>query len=305
MIRRKQSLPLALTAAVAMAAALAVESAVAPAAAGEGIIEATIVADVEVEKVYAIERRPTRTGVEMHRTEGRISDGRLRITNLPTDAIFDLRFETPRGVIEGWDAVNLPRSDYVEEQPLSEESRKEIFDKIANMARRGFFDEVEVLDIQGNIQNAAVLLRQVRTRPFVGGGYRRGERVHRVDRQQWEDPEEHTWQPHRDLPWYAIERLRLMPDEFDNLSRVYARHLGGIKLTPRQPRADLGRLRLPTPEGGVYAVDPENRRIAPVRLKPDPGDGAEGDSREQSEQATSPRALEQDADSMPTQGDSP
>ncbi len=280
-----------------------------PAGADEGVIEAAIEADFAIEKVYAIERRSTPTGVEMHRTEGAIENGRLRIGNLKPGVIYDLRFETEEGVIEGWDAENLPESNFVGNPPLEEEGEEEILDKIRNTARRSFFDEVEALDIEGNIQNAAVLLRQVRTRPFVGGGYRRGERIHRVDRQQWEDPERRTWQPHRELPWFAIERLRLMPEEFEKLSRVYARHLGGIKVPEDEPTVDRGRLVLPKPEGGVYAVDPQNRRIDPIRLKPaggredDNGDGE--DEQAADEQATSTDGLGRHAGPSPSMGDLP
>ncbi|MFW5683116.1 MAG: hypothetical protein ACOC1G_08950, partial [Phycisphaeraceae bacterium] len=151
--------------------------------------------------------------------------------------------------------------------PLPEEDRKKLLQKLAGREFSEFADDVRVLDAKGNTQNAAILVMHLRVRAFAGGNYKPGEWVWRVNRTQWENPDEHTWVPYRPRPFYALIRQRLFKKQFHDKSHVYARHLGGITLSEEEPEVDLGRVVVPEPKGGVYAVEPDGSRIVPTVLK--------------------------------------
>lgn len=236
-------------------------------AAQGGEIRATIEVEGDVEAVWAIERRETPTGVYHHRHKGVIEGARLTVSDLPVPGRYDLRFDFTNGFVEGWNSA-VPESDYEDEQPLEKAAILKIARKMADDQFTAFGDEALILDIRGNIQNAALLLMQLRRRAFVGGGYRQGEWVWRVDRWQWEDPDEHTWVPYQERPFYALVRERLYPAAYRAKNVVYARHLGGIVLTLEQAEAVLGTLRIPRPAPGVHAVHPDGKRTQPIRLKP-------------------------------------
>jgi len=233
-----------------------------------GVIRAMIETDETVKAVWAIERRETAVGVYHHRHPGTLTGNRLTIDKLPVPGTYDLRFDFTNGYVEGWSST-VPESDYEEEQPLTEAAVEKIARKMSSDQFTAFGDEVLILDIRGNIQNAALLLMHLRRRPFVGGGYRAGEWVWRVDRWQWEDPDEHTWVPYQERPFYALVRERLYPKDYDTKQAVYARHLGGIVLTPTQTEAVLGTVRIPMLSPGVHAVDSDGTRTRAIRLKPD------------------------------------
>ena len=220
-----------------------------------------------VTSAQAIEYRPTKTGVDTVTHDGRVTGDAVEFADLPDSATLCLRLTTADGVVEGWDAT-VPASDYVEEQPLSDAGRAAIFEKLTAMEDRGFADEVRVLDVVGNIQHAAVLLERLRRRSFVGGGYQPGEWVWRVDRYQWHDPDEQAWTPDPALPWHALDRRRLRAPQHAALRIVYARHLGGIALSPQRPDVDLGLVTLPSVPPGVHACAPDGTIIEPVTLKP-------------------------------------
>ena len=79
----------------------------------------------------------------------------------------------------------------------------------------GFDDEVIVLDVQGNIQNAVVLATRLRTRPFTtSSGTVSDQDIWRVDRWQWESPTENEWIPWDKQPYYALHRERFSPKEY-------------------------------------------------------------------------------------------
>ncbi len=232
-----------------------------------GEIRARLDSDEPVLKAWAVHRLQTDEGFVSRSLPARVEDEMLVADDLPVPGRFDLRFQVKSGFLEGWDAT-VPESDYVEEQPLSEASRATILSKMSASSFTAYWDRVVILDIQGNIQNAAVLRAVLRTRPFVGGGYRPGEWTWRVERWQWEDPMEHTWTTHQDRPYYALVRRRMFERDHRALRTTYARHLGGIALTSRRPRADLGPIRLPRPMPGTHAVNPDGSRVAPVLIKP-------------------------------------
>ena len=259
---------------------LAASAMSAPARAGS--IRATIEADEPVKRVWAIERRPGQltaskgkvhdVGMYGHPRQGTVKDGEIVIENLPVPGQYDLKIETTSGaIVVGWDST-VPESDYVGDPPLEEASRKAILQKLADEQFSAFSDRMWVLDIQGNIQNAAVLVMKLRTRPFVGGNYQPGEWVWRVERWQWEDPDEHTWVPFQERPFYALVRQRLYENQYRAMRAAYARHLGGIRLTQERDAVDLGTVKVPRVGAGVYAIDPGGSRIPRVVLKgPDKG----------------------------------
>ncbi len=143
--------------------------------ASAGTIRATIDSAEPVVHAWVIQRKDTNIGVENKPRSIRLAGKVLVVEGLPVPGRYDLRFKTASGcVVEGWDG-HVPESDYVEEQPLDNESKLTILKKMAKIEKRHFADKVMVLDIQGNIQNAAIIVTKLRTRPFVGGAYKQGE----------------------------------------------------------------------------------------------------------------------------------
>ncbi len=255
----------------------AVFAAAAGTAARGGTIRAALEAEESVVRVWAIGRvagqlttskgKTHDTGMYGHAHEGKVEGEKIVIDGLPVPGRYDLKLETGSGgVIAGWDA-GVPESDYVGEPPLAEESRKAILKKLGDDDFSAFSDRMWVMDIQGNIQNASVLRARRGMKPFGGGGYKAGEWVWRVERWQWEDPDEHTWVPYRKRPFYALIRERLYRRDYEAKRVVFSRVLGGIALTAESPEAHLGSVKVPRPVKGVYAVDPEGKRIEPVFVK--------------------------------------
>ena len=242
-----------------------------------GSLRATLDTEAEIVGVAAVGRQARQIVTSKGETKdvgmygkpfpGRIEGDTIVVENLPVPGSYDLRFTTASGaVIEGWDAT-VPESDYVEQRPLPESDRAELLEKLTGRDFSAFADDVRVLDAKGNAQHAAILVMQLRVRPFVGGNYKPGEWVWRVNRTQWENPDEHTWVPYRPRPFYALIRQRLLEPQYRDKSHVFARHLGGVALTRERPEADLGAVVVPEPEGGVYAVEPDGSRIVPAVLK--------------------------------------
>lgn len=218
--------------------------------------------------VQAVERRWTPTGIQMHSLDGKVEGMRVRVTGLRPGVRYDLLIRTDAGLLEGWDTL-VPPSDYVDEQPLGDADRAAILAKIEKMERKAFYDEVAVLDIAGNIQNAAVLVYKFHHRGFVEAADRGPDLVWRVDRLQYENPEEASWVPHGKLAFYALQRHRVTRSQADALRVVYDRRLGGIEVTAENPDVDLGSVRVAELPPGVHACDAEGRILTPIRLKPD------------------------------------
>ncbi|MCK4293053.1 MAG: hypothetical protein KAY65_07635 [Planctomycetes bacterium] len=242
-----------------------------------GGIRATIDTNEPIEHVWAIQRRAaaiTTSKEKVHDTgiyaipyAGKVVAKEIVIENLPVPGLYDLKLQTQSGgIVSGWDP-NVPESDYVDDLPLKKEARQKIFEKLSAEDFSAFSDGMWVLDIQGNIQNAAALVMKLRTRPFVGGDYKPGEWVWRIERWQWEDPDEHTWVPYRKRPFYALTRERLVQKQLLAKRILLARHLGGIILKQGRPSVDLGTVKIPRPVPGVFAVNPDGTRIRPVVLK--------------------------------------
>lgn len=237
---------------------------------GPGVITAQIKTSELILKVWAIRRNDTPHGMYSEPYAGAVVDGKLTVAGLPVPGRYDLRFQTESGLVEGWDAT-VPRSEYVDEQPLSEESQNEIARKMSKETVSGFPDQAVLLDIQGNIQNAAALMTTVRTTPFAEGlGTTHGIWIWRVDRWQWESPEDEQWSPWDKRPYYALFRERLKPEAYQAKRVVFARHLGGIGLKEERPKVELGTILVPRPLPGVRAVNPDGSTTRTVVLKPRP-----------------------------------
>jgi len=242
-----------------------------------GSIRAVADTKEPIKRVWAIERRARKVttskgkvhdiGMYTHTHEGKVVGKKILIEKLPVPGRYDLKLETKSGgIICGWDA-NVPESDYVDDPPLEEKTKQKIFKKLGAEDFSAFSDQMWVLDIQGNIQNAVVLVMKLRTRPFVGGGYKPGEWVWRIERWQWEDPDEHTWVPYQKHPFYALIRERLYENQLRDKRIIFAGHLGGIILTGRDQTVELGTVKVPCPSPGVLAVNPDGSGIRPVTLK--------------------------------------
>ncbi|MFW6059176.1 MAG: hypothetical protein ACODAQ_03290 [Phycisphaeraceae bacterium] len=242
-----------------------------------GEIRATLETEARIEKVWAVQRKAETITTSKGREKdigmygrpraGRVEGDAIVIDGLETQGRYDLRFETADGaIVQGWDA-NVPESDYVGDPPLEDADRQRILEKQASDQFTAFADRVRVLDMRGNIQNAVLLVEKVRWRPFVGGGYKKGEWVWRVERWQWENPDEQTWVPYQERPYYALVRQRTDEAGYRAKRVVYARHLGGVVLTSEQPKQDIGVVHVPAPTPGVHAVDEGGEPIETVTLK--------------------------------------
>lgn len=207
-------------------------------------------------------------GVYAHPTPGVINTQTsvIAFNNLEPGR-YILKFQTATGFVEGWDA-QVPASDYQIEQPLSSESAATLVQKTQRSSSVVFDDHVAILDMQGNIQNAAILTRQLRTRKFIGGDYKKGEWVFRVTRWQWESPDEQTWAPWQERPSFALMRRRLIEAKYNALRITYARHLGGIEIKTATTTIDLGTLLIPQVQPTIVAVNPDGSVIEPIILKP-------------------------------------
>ncbi len=218
-------------------------------------------------QVFAVQRRQTDEGVFEDLWRGVVNGNDVTITDLPTGR-YDVRLLTASGgLIQGWDAT-VPASDFEVEQPLQEASMREVRRKLAGHVAKQFFDECLVLDVAGNAQHAAVLVTQLRRRAFVGGGYKGGEWVWRVDRWEYESEDGQTWVPLQERPFYSIFRERLMPKDYQARRIAFLRELGGIDLREPQSTATLGRIRVVEPEPGIIAWDAQAQPRRPVIIKP-------------------------------------
>jgi hypothetical protein len=179
------------------------------------------------------------------RHPGRIDAGRIVIEALALDASYDLIIDAPDRRLEGVD-LSVPRSDYEEEQPLTQEDRTTLTDLVRSLNK--FEDEVEVLAIAGNIQHAAVLVNKLRTRPFVNS--KPGEVVWRAEIWRFERPDE-TWIKVQDSLFTVLYRERLPQTDFASKSITFDTALGGLRPTANKPRVDVGRVALPAAKPGI------------------------------------------------------
>ncbi|HTU24967.1 MAG TPA: hypothetical protein VMF30_06195 [Pirellulales bacterium] len=264
---RTQSVGRALACA-SIAASIAAACA-APAQAGS--IRARIAGDQKVTAATAIERDTHGSdGVVSRNYSGRVAGDEVVFDNLPDAGSFDLRLETAGGLIAGWNAAVAADGD-ARPEPLSAEAKRALLDKLAGVARRGFPHEVVVLDIQGNAEHAVVLATSVRRGNIQGAGAVGGW-VWRADRYEYENPDDDTWAPLQEQPFYAVDRREVSPQQYAALRVVYVAALGGIGLSPEKPVVDLGRITLPAPAAGVHAAAADGRPTREFTVKPRPAE---------------------------------
>ncbi|HEY1785836.1 MAG TPA: hypothetical protein VGG30_09820 [Pirellulales bacterium] len=234
-----------------------------------GSISATVDGDRKLISVSAIERDTRGTdGVVSTVRAGRIDGRQIIIDKLPAYGSYDLRLETTDGLIAGWDASVAPSEDEPP-SPLSADKKRELLEKLAMASRRTFPHEVVVLDIQGNAQHAAILATSVRRGNIQGIGAVGGW-VWRADRYEYENPDDDTWAPLQEQPFYAVDRREVSPEQYAQLRVTYVAALGGIRLTAEKPEVDLGRILLPKSSPGVHAAAPDGQPTREFIVKPQP-----------------------------------
>ena len=182
------------------------------------------------------------------RLTGKIVDaakGRFAVAGLTLDRTYDLQLDF--GLQRRLEGINLtvPRSDYVEEQPLAAEDLKVIRKKVLRLNK--FEDEVEIMTIQGNIQHAAILINKLRTRPFFGS--KPGEVIWRAELWHFERPEE-TWLKSQDELFTVLYRERMQRSRYVKKALIFDSRLGGLRVSSKRPRIDLGRIVAPATKLG-------------------------------------------------------
>jgi hypothetical protein len=211
-------------------------------AADTGTITGTVDQAGRVTAVFALDR-----DAEGKKFPGKVDpqSGRFTIDGLPLGARYDCVLDITGGRLEG---VNLTvrRSDYEKEQPLTKEDIATITETAKSLNQ--FEDEVAVLTVTGNIQHAAVLLKKLRTKPFINSSP--GEMIWRLELWHFERPED-TWIKDQEELGIILYRERLQKKDFDKKSLTLDPALGGISLTDKQRQADLGRIVLPDNEPGI------------------------------------------------------
>jgi hypothetical protein len=219
-----------------------------PAVAQTGTIRGTL-EPCEAATTLALADRQTG---KKHTAELDSATGQFTVAELPLTGVFDLLIESPNMLVEGIN-LSVPRSDYEEEQPLTDDDVRTIKQKVASLNQ--FEDTVEVLAVEGNIQHAAVLVNKLRTKPFYGS--KPGEIVWRVELWHFERPEE-SWVKVTDELFVTLHRERLPRTTFERKSVTFAPRWGGIRLSAKSPSMDLGTIKLPPAEPGVRVL-PEDK----------------------------------------------
>lgn len=183
------------------------------------------------------------------RLTGKIVDaakGRFAVAGLTLDRTYDLQLDFgPQRRLEGIN-LTVPRSDYVEEQPLAAEDLAVIRKKVLRLNK--FEDEVEIMAIQGNIQHAAILISKLRTRPFFGS--KPGEVIWRAELWHFERPEE-TWLKSQDELFTVLYRERMQRRRYVQKALMFDSRLGGLRVSSKRSRIDLGRIAAPAAKLGV------------------------------------------------------
>ncbi len=243
--------------------------AAAPTVAHAGSIRAVVSAPEAIRKVTAIDRKQTNDGVVTRSYDGKLDGDKLVIDGLPDEGNFDLHFEMESGVVEGWDTI-VPPSNDEPPSPMTSEHKRQVLEKLEGVYRAGFPHEVTVLDIRGNAQNAAILTTSLRRGGVVSTSVAANEWIWRVDRHQYENPEDHTWTPYQEHAQFAMERRRLDEPRYAKLAILYDGRLGGIRLDAKRPAADLGKIQLTKPRPGIHAVNADGSPTRETVIKPKP-----------------------------------
>ena len=218
----------------------------------DGTITGTVLRSEKVTSVVAVNRADGQkyTGSVDAKT------GALTIVGLPLDATYDCIIDFDGARLEGIN-LHVPPSDYVEEQPLSEEDIETIRAKVVRMNK--FEDVVDVKTIQGNIQHAAILISKLRTKPFFGS--KPGELIWRAELWHFERPEE-TWVKVQDELFVVLYRERIQQSVYVKKSHTFDPLLGGLTLTSDQSKLELGDVEPPIAKTGIHFRNPDNESKA-------------------------------------------
>lgn len=194
-----------------------------------------------VTSVVAVDRQSSK------RFPGKIdaATGKFTVDGLPGDAVYDCIIDYGKARLEGVN-FKVPRSDYEEEQPLSDEDIATIKTKVLSMNK--FEDKVEIMAIRGNIQHASILLNKLRTKPFYDS--KPGQIVWRAELWHFERPDE-TWLKVQDEMFIVLYRERIQASEYEAKSITFDPALGGIELADANAKADIGKIVLPEVKPGV------------------------------------------------------
>ncbi len=171
--------------------------------------------------------------------------GRFTVDSLPLGADYDCVIAYGGARLEGVN-FRVPRSDYEVEQPLSAEDVATIKSKARGM--NSFENVVYILAVEGNIQNAVVVLNKLRTTPFYAS--KPHEIIWRLELWHFERPEE-TWVKIQD-EWTVLYRERIQQSAYEKKAIVLDPALGGLRPTAETPRIDLGKIGLPEATPGVH-----------------------------------------------------
>jgi hypothetical protein len=182
--------------------------------------------------------------------------GAFRVEGLSAGATYDLVIDFKGGRLEGVN-MKVPRSDYEEEQPLSEEDIATIKAKVLGLNK--FEDVVEIMAIDGNIQHAAILVNKLRTKPFYAS--KPGEVIWRPELWHFERPDD-TWVKVQDELFVILYRERIQKADFDKKSHTFDSSLGGFAIDDKKAAHDVGTIKLPAATSGV--------RYRGVGLQPKP-----------------------------------
>jgi hypothetical protein len=215
-------------------------------ASGRGAETGVITGTVDKPKLVAAVAAVNRVNDKKYPGKLDAVTGRFTIEKLPLEAHYDCLIDYDGGArLEG---VNLrvPASDYEEEQPLSPADIATIKSKVKGLNQ--FEDAVEILTIEGNIQHAVILLNKVRTKAFINSAA--GEIVWRAELWHFERPEE-TWVKTQDELFGVLYRERIQKAEFDKKAVTFDGALGGLRLTGKQAKADLGAIQIPEKKPGI------------------------------------------------------
>ena len=190
--------------------------------------------------------------------------GKFRIEELPGDATYDCILDFGDVRLEGV-SLKVPRSDYEEEQPLSDEDLETIRTKVLSMNK--FEDKIEIMTIRGNIQHASILLNKRRTKPFFDS--KPGQIIWRAELWHFERPED-TWLKVQDEMFIVLYRERIQATEYEAKSITFDPALGGVGLATANATADVGTIAPPESKPGVRlrGVADAEKESVPLERRP-------------------------------------
>jgi hypothetical protein len=235
---------------------LAAAAAAGPARAAKGTLTGVLDKSKGVTAVLAVDRADEVD--KKYKGTVNAKTGRFTIPGLPLDATYDVVIDVGDARLEG---VNLKvkSSDYEEEQPLTKKDIATIT-KICKDLNK-FENEIEVMVVTGNCQNAAVLLNKKRTTPFYES--KPPEMIWRLELWHFQKPDDDHWVKDPDELAVMFYRQRLQKAAFAKKSLTLDGALGGFKPTAKAPKIDVGKVKIPDGKPGIR-LRPEKKVEKPA-----------------------------------------